>query len=93
MLANYGYIDGSGQYYITIDTDKCIACQGHFCVEACPERMFTIETDDYDDNVAVIQDAFRHQIKYKCAPCKPVSSHPELPCIKACTAGAIEHSW
>jgi hypothetical protein len=23
MIANYGYKDGSGEYYISIDTDKC----------------------------------------------------------------------
>ena len=34
MLANYGYSDGSGNYFITIDTEKCNRCGD--CVAACP---------------------------------------------------------
>ena len=34
MLANYGYKDGAGEFYITIDTDKCIECPDHACVAA-----------------------------------------------------------
>ena len=26
MLANYGYKDASGDFFITIDTDKCDGC-------------------------------------------------------------------
>ena len=37
MLANYGYKDGSGEYFITIDTDKCNGCNA--CVEACPNNV------------------------------------------------------
>lgn len=93
MIANYGYMDGSGEYYITIDTDKCIECEDHGCVEACPKGMLDIETDDYDDEVATIKEEFRKQVKYTCAECKPVSDRPPLPCIVACTPGAITHSW
>ncbi|MDP8240955.1 MAG: hypothetical protein P9X24_17840 [Candidatus Hatepunaea meridiana] len=93
MIANYGYMDGSGEYYISIDTDKCIDCSHHGCVDACPVGMFIIEPDDYDDDVALIKQEFRKKVKYECAPCKPVSNRPPLPCIKACTPGAIGHSW
>jgi hypothetical protein len=27
MIANYGYKDGSGEYYISIDTDKCTSAR------------------------------------------------------------------
>ena len=93
MIANYGYMDGSGEYYITIDTDKCIECEHHGCVEACPKGMFAIETDDWDDEVATIREEFRKQIKYECAECKPVTGRPPLPCVTACTPGAVSHSW
>ena len=36
MLANYGYKDGSGDWFITIDTDKCDGCG--ICATRC-ERM------------------------------------------------------
>ena len=93
MIANYGYMDGSGEYYISIDTDKCVECESRACVTACPKEMFAIEPDDYDDEVALIKEPFRHKIKYECAPCKPVSDRPPLPCIAACPLGAIAHSW
>ena len=93
MIANYGYLDGSGQFYITIDTDQCAACASRACVDACPPGMFAIEVDDYDDTVATIKKEFRHSIKYACASCKPVTDRPPLPCVKACPAQAISHSW
>jgi len=86
-------MDGSGQYFITIDTDKCVKCGDYPCVASCPAELFEIIIDDYDDQVAAIIGAKRKSIKYECAPCKPVSAHPMLPCISACTLEAIEHSW
>jgi len=93
MKANYGYLDGSGQFFITIDTDKCTSCPHHGCVEACPQKMFEIVVDDYDDSVAQIKAEFRKKVKYQCAACKPVAERPPLPCAVACTPGALEHSW
>jgi len=93
MIANYGYMDGSGEYYITIDTDKCIDCEDHGCIDGCPKGMFAVEEDDYDDQVALIKQEFRKKVKYECAPCKPVTDRPELPCVVGCAAGAISHSW
>ncbi|MDP6100347.1 MAG: 4Fe-4S binding protein [Dehalococcoidia bacterium] len=91
MLANYGYSDGSGTYYITLDTDKCDGCRD--CVTACPQQMFLVEPDDYDDDKAVIKEAMRKDVKYLCAPCKPTAGPRELPCETACTPRAIVHSW
>ena len=56
MIANYGYKDGSGEYYISIDTDKCIDCSAaRACLTACPKQMFEPMTDDYDDDVVAIK--------------------------------------
>ncbi|MCZ7663660.1 MAG: 4Fe-4S dicluster domain-containing protein [Thermoleophilia bacterium] len=93
MIANYGYQDGSGEYYITIDTDRCIECEGRWCVGACPQSLFVIEADDYDDEVATIAEGARKKLKEKCAACKPAGGHESLPCIDACRPGAISHSW
>lgn len=94
MIANYGYKDGSGEYYISIDTDKCIACpSGRACLNACPKQMFEIMTDDYDDEVASVKAAFRRSLAYDCTDCKPASGYASLPCTTACTAAAINHSW
>ena len=47
MLANYGYADASGEYYITIDTDKCNGCGA--CEQVCPKNIFEMIQDDYDE--------------------------------------------
>lgn len=93
MKANHGYMDGSGEYYITIDTDLCIECADRACVDACPMGMFEIIVDDYDDKVATIKETHRKKINFECSACKPVSDRPPLPCVEACQPGAVSHSW
>ena len=95
MLANYGYKDGSGEYFITIDTDKCDGCGE--CVKACPAKVFETREDEADPfreiPVAAVTNEQRNKLKYTCGPCKPVSGRKELPCIAACKPDAIKHSW
>lgn len=91
MLANYGYKDGSGEYFITINTDKCNGCKK--CAEACPAKVLEVITNDYDEVVAAVTDEQRKKIKYSCAPCKPTQNRKELPCMLACEPVAIVHSW
>ena len=95
MLANHGYKDGSGEYYITIDTDKCSGCGK--CVPACPAKVLVMVNDDNDPfreaPVAVVSDEHRRKIKYSCMPCKPTTGRKELPCVVACELKAISHSW
>ena len=96
MLASYGYKDGSGDFFITVDTDKCDGCGD--CAEACPAGVMEVVDEDPNDPfreepVAIISEAHRKKIKYDCGPCKPVGEHPDLPCVSACRPGAISHSW
>lgn len=95
MLAQYGYKDGSGEYFLMIDSDKCTGCGS--CVRACPADIFEIASDPYDPlaekQIAVIKEEARKKLKYGCAPCKPVANRPPLPCLAACEPNAIEHSW
>ena len=93
MKAHYGYKDGAGDFFIIIDTDKCVTCDHHGCVSACPEGVLEIIEDDYDDKVAAVVEDQRKRIKYSCAPCKPDRDRPALPCVTACTPVAITHSW
>ena len=96
MLANYGYKDGSGDYFITLDTEKCNGCGD--CVTACPSGLFQVLNEDPNDPlreepVAVVVADKRKKLKYECNPCKPTSHRPRLPCVQACMAEAISHSW
>ncbi|MFQ6617799.1 MAG: 4Fe-4S binding protein [Fidelibacterota bacterium] len=95
MLANYGYTNGSGDYFITIDTDRCDGCGD--CVQACPYGVLETGEDVYDPfreiPVARVNEQHRKKIKYSCAPCKPTKVRKELPCILSCKPSAITHSW
>ena len=95
MISNYGYKDGSGEYFISIDTDKCDGCRK--CVEACPANVLEVVEDDFDPfsekEMAQVTEEERKKIKYTCGPCKPTTERPPLPCIAACKEEAITHSW
>jgi len=93
MKAHYGYKDGSGDWFIIIDTDKCVECDDRGCVPACPWDVLEIILDDYDDEVCAVVEDQRKKIKYSCAPCKPDRDRPPLPCVAACPYDALEHSW
>ncbi len=95
MIANYGYKDGSGEYFISIDTDKCDGCGK--CIPACPYGVLVTGEDENDpfreEPVAKVSEEHRKKIKYSCAPCKPDKDREPLPCMEACEPNAIKHSW
>lgn len=95
MVANYGYRDGSGEFFISIDTDQCDGCGE--CVRACPYGVMVTGEDTKDpfreEPVALVSDEYRDRLSYTCAPCKPLSKRPPLPCVTACKQGAVAHSW
>jgi ferredoxin len=97
MIANYGYEDGSGFYYITIDGDVCAQCGHRGCIAACPQGVYAIEMDDYDDFVAVVAESARKRLRELCSVCKGQNgaggTGQSLPCTAACPAGALRHSW
>ena len=95
MIANFGYKDGSGEYFITIDTELCTGCGD--CVPVCPAGVLEVRENDFDpladDNMAAVTEEHRKKIKYSCAPCKPTDVHADPPCIAVCESKAITHSW
>jgi Fe-S-cluster-containing hydrogenase component 2 len=93
MIAHYGFQDGSGDYFISIDTEKCIACTDKHCIAACPEKILRIFVDDYDDEVVGVAEEYRQKIKYICTKCKSVGNEQNPACLKVCSTRAIAHSW
>jgi ferredoxin len=94
MLAHYGFKDGSGDWFLVIDTDKCNGCGK--CREACPGKILEIGEDEFDpfrdEPVAKVKTEERKKLKYSCAPCRPGYGDSAPPCVAACTPGAIAHS-
>lgn len=72
MLANWGYQDGSGEYFITIDTDHCDGCGK--CANACPEAVLEVGEDPADplreEPVAFVSEEQRKKLRFACSPCK-----------------------
>ena len=95
MIANFGYKDGSGEFFITIDTDKCNGCGD--CIPVCPAGVLEIRENEYDplsdDKMAAVKEEHRKKIKYSCAPCKTDVNSVKEPCIAICKLNAITHSW
>ena len=92
MKAHYGYEDGSGRFYITVDTELCTGCEE--CVAVCPADVFAmVEEDPLEDRqVAAVATAGRKRLADLCSSCKP-RGYQLLPCVDACTPGALRHSW
>ena len=95
MIANFGYKDGSGEFFITIDTDKCNGCGD--CIPVCPAGVLEVRENEFDplaeDLMAAVKEEQRKKIKYSCAPCKSDKSSRIEPCISVCELNAITHSW
>jgi len=92
IIAYYGYEDGSGEYYIVVDSAKCTGCGE--CVKNCPKSVLetaTIMVDVEEQKVAVVKEEYRRKIKYTCAPCKPERKQP--PCVVSCKQKAITCIW
>ncbi len=91
MRANYGYADGSGEYYITIDTDKCDGCGD--CTTACPKGILEIKIDDFDESKAAVNTEFIKSLDYECLGYHAKCTQDEPNCHSACKTDAIEHTW
>lgn len=91
MIFNYGYQDAMGEFYITVDGDKCTGCER--CVTACPRGVLEMWTDDYDEYVVKVVDKESKRLSYTCSACTPDPKAQARPCHAACEAEAITHSW
>lgn len=91
MIIHYGYEDGSGRYYVSINAEKCDACNA--CIEKCPQKIITIDTvmiDIDDKRVAVVDESFRKKIRNTCGECHKQKT---IHCVQACSKGAVATTW
>jgi Fe-S-cluster-containing hydrogenase component 2 len=92
VIVHYGYVDGSGEYFIVIDSGKCNGCNE--CVQNCPQKALELimEFIDLEDKtVAAVTEQHRKKIRYTCAECKPAEN--KTPCVLACSKRAISCVW
>ena len=94
MIGNYGFRDGSGDWYVTLDTDKCNGCGK--CIEVCPVKILEIGPDEIDifrkEPVAFVKHEEHKKVRYSCAPCRPCYGEEPTPCAKVCEPKAISFS-
>jgi ferredoxin len=91
VIINYGYKDGSGEYFLAIDSGKCDACGK--CVPACPAKaleMTTVFADLEDKPVMGVKEASRKSLHDACSSC---DHSGKAPCEIACPTRAIKLTW
>jgi predicted CoA-substrate-specific enzyme activase len=91
MKINYGYSDGTGEYYITVDTGKCDGCGK--CVSACPASVWEVTGNDHGQPKAMVKEAVRKKLHLVCPGFKQCAESHTLNCHSACPNDAIRHSW
>jgi predicted CoA-substrate-specific enzyme activase len=87
----YGYNDGTGDYYITIDMAKCNGCGQ--CVPACPAAVFEVVREDGREPKARVVEAARKRLSILCPGFQNCSLSREQNCRSVCEHDAISHSW
>ena len=91
MKAHYGFSDGSGEYYVTVDTELCRGCGA--CVPACPRGLFEVQPDDWDEPKATMRRDLVHRLADLCPGHDACQRHLPTTCQKTCPSGALRHSW
>ena len=91
MKVQYGYSDGTGEYFITIDTELCDGCGE--CVEVCPAGIFVVDKDDKGQLKARVSEETRKRLSFLCPGFQSCSGEHDVNCHSACQKDAINHSW
>jgi predicted CoA-substrate-specific enzyme activase len=91
MKISYGYSDGTGDYYLTIDTGKCDGCGK--CVEACPAAVLEVGRNDQGQPKARVKETVRKKLHLTCPGYKNCSLSHQVNCHSACPNEAIVQTW
>jgi len=87
----YGYADGTGNYFITIDTARCDGCGE--CVPACPSGIFEVTANESGQPKAKVKEGVRKKLVMVCPGYEACLSKLERNCHKLCPGDAINHTW
>ncbi|UCB43759.1 MAG: 4Fe-4S binding protein [Dehalococcoidales bacterium] len=87
----YGYNDGTGDYFITINLGSCDGCGE--CVSACPEGIFEVFQEDGHQPKARVTEASRKRLSILCPGYHSCSSEHRTNCLSICQQNAISLTW
>jgi predicted CoA-substrate-specific enzyme activase len=88
---HYGYSDGTGDYYISIDGTKCNGCGE--CVTACPAGVLEVAQENSVLPAARVKENRRKKLAIVCPGYKVCSQKTHTNCHNLCKKEAINHSW
>jgi predicted CoA-substrate-specific enzyme activase len=91
MKVQYGYSDGTGEYFITIDYNLCNGCGE--CAAKCPVGIFTMEKDGSSQPRATIEEVNRKKLGVLCPGSTACPLGKGADCQSICKANAITHGW
>jgi len=91
LKVQYGYSDGTGEYFITIDTGLCNGCGE--CVKSCPAGIFTTEEDGSAEPRAKVKEDARKKLAFLCPGAAACQTRNGGNCHSVCPTDAITHSW
>ncbi len=91
LKVQYGYSDGTGDYFITVDTELCDGCGK--CVEACPAGILVAQMGEQGLIKVKVKDEARKKLGFLCPGFEVCSRTNKLNCHSACVNNAISHSW
>lgn len=91
MKVHYGYTDATGDYFISIDRNKCDGCG--LCITACPAGIFGMTTGDSGAPKAAVKESARKRLAQFCPGHEKCKASIGKTCHVVCKPEAIGHSW
>lgn len=91
MKVQYGYSDGTGEYYITVDGGLCDGCGE--CVAACPAQVLEVTEDDSGQPKARVRERARKRLAMLCPGFGVCGVSNQRNCHSVCPHDAISHTW
>jgi predicted CoA-substrate-specific enzyme activase len=91
MTVHYGYTDGTGDYFVAIDSSRCDGCGD--CVEACPAGLLVLGREDGHQPRAEVREGVRKRLALLCPGFQSCSGKNAVNCHSACPRDAISHTW
>ncbi len=90
MKVQYGYSDGTGEYFISIDNKLCDGCGE--CAAKCPAGIFKMEKSG-TSQFAAVKDECRKKLASLCPGTANCPLGAGKNCNSICRVKAITHSW